>query len=71
MSLFCCLCRQLRKPLNLFISEAKNEQMDRLMEQRRSFGEAAGPKKLRTSRLVVELCCEKQKLVRRCTEVQQ
>lgn len=60
MFLFCCLCRHLRKPLNLFISEAKNAQMDRLMEQRRSFGEAAGSKRLRTSRLVVKLCCKKQ-----------
>lgn len=64
MFLFCSLCRQLRIPLNLYISEARNAQMDRLMEQRRSFGEAVGPNRLRTSRLVVKLCCQKQNLFR-------
>ena len=45
--------------------------MDRLMEQRRSFGEAAEPKKLRTSRFVVKLLLPKIKLAPRCTDIQQ
>ena len=46
------LYRQLRIPLNLFISEAKNKQMDQLMEQRNALA-AQNPaqNKLRTSRL--------------------
>ncbi|KAL9952201.1 hypothetical protein ACROYT_G039416 [Oculina patagonica] len=47
--------RHLRIPLNLFISEARNAQMDRQMEQRNSFGEAIAPNRLRTNRMATNL----------------